>query len=49
MFFSRGNNLYRTDNLNLNVDSVKDSYKFLDVGDTNDPNGDNNTVVQTVN
>ena len=50
MFFSRGNNLYRTDNLNLNVDSVKDSYKFLDVGDTNDdPNGDNsNAVVQTI-
>ena len=50
MFFSRGSNLYRTDNLNLNVDSVKDTYKFLDVGDTNDdPNGDNtNAVVRTI-
>ena len=50
MFFSRGNNLYRTDNLNLNADSINDSYKFLDVGDTNDdPNGDNsNAVVSTI-
>ena len=39
MFFSRGNNLYRTDNLNLNVDSIKDTYDFLDVGETIDPNG----------
>jgi len=50
MFFSLNNNLYRTDNLNLNVDSIKDTYKFLDVGDTNDdPNGDNsNAVVNTI-
>ena len=50
MFFSWNNNLYRTDNLNLNVDSIKDTYKFLDVGDTNDdPNGDNsNAVVNTI-
>ena len=50
MFFSVGNSLYRTDNLNLNVDTIKDNYKFLDVGDTNDdPNGDNpNAVVNTI-
>ena len=36
MFFSFGNNLYRTDNLNL--DTVADTYSNLDVGefDTND-------------
>ena len=50
MFFSRGNNLYRTDNLNLNVDTIKDTYKFLDVGKLmTDPNGDNdNAVVNTI-
>ena len=49
MFFSIGNYLYRTDNLNLNVDSIKDTYKFLDVGETNDnANGDNaDAVVST--
>ncbi len=50
MFFSRGNNLYRTDNLNLDVDTINDTYDFLDVGDTDsDPNGDNdNAVVNTI-
>ena len=49
MFFSRGSNLYRTDNLNMNVDTIKDNAKYLDVGETNsDPNGDNdNAVVNT--
>jgi len=51
MFFSIGSSLYRTDNLNLNVDSVKDTYQFLDVGSTSSSNtsGDNpNAVVKTV-
>ncbi|MGB2138431.1 MAG: T9SS type A sorting domain-containing protein, partial [Flavobacteriales bacterium] len=49
-FFSRGTSLYRTDNLNLDVDSIKDTYDFLDVGETNsDPNGNNdNAVVNTI-
>ena len=46
MFFSTGSTLYRTDNLNLNIDTIPDIYKFLDVGETNDDdNGDNPFVV----
>jgi photosystem II stability/assembly factor-like uncharacterized protein len=50
MFFSRGGNLYRTDNLNLNSDTISDTYQFLDVGSTaSDNNGDNESaVVSTV-
>jgi hypothetical protein len=50
MFFSRGGNLYRTDNLNLNSDTISDTYQYLDVGSTaSDNNGDNESaVVSTV-
>ena len=50
MFFSRGNSLYRTDNLNLNSDTITDTYKFLDVGSTAViDSGDNvDAVVSTI-